>query len=142
MQNVNDIPEAELIDTLRGCISAHFAMQKGDKSTMDVYHVQRSSRASLPLDRMLSLLVGYPVSGPPFRVALRDILSNAEEITAILKVLATWVKAWGEEDERDLMRRAWKAAESEGKKVALPRLDMVSPAFIISTYPLVSCILF
>jgi hypothetical protein len=149
MQNVNDIPEAELIDTLRECISAHFTMRKGDGSTMDVDHVQRSSRTPLSLDRMVSLLVKYPVSGPPFRVALRDILSNAEEVTAVLEVLATWVKAWGEKgpsmrvdgetNEQDLMKRASKAAKSEGKEGGLPRLDLVSIAFISSH---VSCILF
>ncbi len=151
MQKVNDIPEPDLIDTLRDCISAHLAMRKGDGSTMDVDHVQRSSRTPLSLDRMVALLVGYPVSAPPFRVALRDILSNAEEITAVLKVLATWVKAWGEKgttiridgqiNERYLMKRASKVAKSEGNKRDLPRLDLVSFAFITSTYPLVSCTL-
>jgi len=144
MQSVNDIPEAELIDILRDCISAQVAMREGDGSTMDVDHAPRPSRTPLSLDRMLSLLVGYPVSGPPFRVALRDILSNAEAITAVLKVLATWVKAWGEKgamirvdgatNERDLMKRASKVAKSEGNEGGLPRLDLVSFAFITSTY--------
>ena len=143
MQKVNDIPEAELIDTLRDCILAHLAMRKGDGSTMDVDHVQRSSRTPLSLDRMVYLLVGYPVSAPPFRVALRDTLSNAGEITAVLKVLATWVKAWGEMgaiirvdiNERDQMKKASKVAKSEGNKGGLPRLDLVSFAFISSPLP-------
>lgn len=136
MQNVNDIPEAGLIDTLRDCISAHFAMRKGDGSTMDVDDVRRSSGTPLSLDRMVSLLVRYPVSSPPFRVALRDILSNAEEITAVLRVLARWVKAWGEKgamirvdgetNEQDLMKRASKVAKKEGNEGGLPRLDLVS----------------
>jgi hypothetical protein len=146
MQNVNDIPEADLIDILRDCILEHVATQKGDRSAMDVDHTQRSPRTPLSLDCMVSLLVRYPVSGPPFRVALRDILSNAEEITAVLKVLATWVKAWGEKgaiirvdgavNEQDLIKRASKVAKSEGNEGGLPRLDLVG-----STYPLVSCTL-
>lgn len=133
LQNANDIPEADLIDTLRCSISAHFATRKGDRSTIDVDHAPNTP---LALDRMVSLIVGYPVSGPPFRVALREVLSNAEEITAVLEVLATWVKAWGskgamihvddEISERDLMRRASKVAKNEGKQGGLPRLDLVS----------------
>ena len=144
MQKVNDIPEAELIDTLRECILAHLATRKGDGSIMDVDHVQRGSNTPLPLDRMVYLLVGYPVSAPPFRVALRDILSNAEEITAVLKVLATWVKACGEKgavirvdgesNELDQTKRASKVAKSEGNKGGLPRLDLVSFAFIHHLY--------
>ena len=136
LQNVNDIPEAELIDTLRDCILVHFAMRKGDGSTMDVDHAQRSLNTPLSLDRMVSLLVGYPVSGPPFRMALRETLSNAEEITAVLEVLATWVQAWGEKEavvpvndrvgEHGLMKRASKAAKRDGKERGLPRLDLVS----------------
>lgn len=149
MQNVHDIPEADLIDTLRDCISAHLAMQKEDGPTMDVDPVQQSSRTPLSLERMVSLLVGYPVSAPPFRVALRDILSNAEEITAVLKVLVTWVKAWGENgaiirtngetNERDLMKRG---SKSGGNKGALLPLDLVSFTFITCTYPLVSSTLY
>ena len=154
LQNVNDIPEAELIDALRDCILAHFAMRKGDKSTMNVDHAHRSPNTPLSLVRMVALLVGYPVSGPPFRVALREILSNAEEITAVLEVLSTWVQAWGEKgamihvddeiNERDLMRRASKAAKSEGNEGGLPRLDLVSFVFItfLCVHPLVSCTFF
>ena len=148
LRNVNDIPEAELIDTLRDCISAHFAMRRGDKSTMDADHAHRSPTTPLSLDRMVSLLVRYPVSGPPFRVALREILSKAEEIAAILEVLSTWVQAWGEKgamihvddeiNQRDLMRRVSKVAKSVGNEGGLPRLDLVS--FVIITvlciYPL------
>jgi hypothetical protein len=137
LRNVNDIPEAELIDTLRDCISAHVAEQKGDRPTMDVDRPQRSPNTPLSLDRMLSLLVRYPVSGPPFRLALREILSNAEEITVVLRVLATWVAAWGEEGamthvdnkiNTQGLTRASKGAESEGEEGCLPRLDLVRVA--------------
>ena len=152
-QNVNDIPEAELVDTLRGCILAHFVMRRGDEPTMDTDHTHRSPTMPLSLSSMVSLLVRYPVSGPPFRVALREILSKAEEITAVLEVLSTWVQAWGEKGamihiddgitERDLIRRVSKAAKSEGNEGGLPRLDLVCFVFITFScaHSLVSCTL-
>ncbi|KAF4619578.1 hypothetical protein D9613_004793 [Agrocybe pediades] len=99
-ENVLDISEAEIVDTLLTVVRRHrstksvaAAAPKADDA-MDVDTPAaagntNSSVTALPV--FLNLMATYPTSHGPLLLALRKYLKDAEDVTVILQVLDGWV---------------------------------------------------
>lgn len=129
MKTVIDIAEGEVMSLLHD--SAAAARQKtADENAMQV---DASADPSVPsLSSVLSLCVTYTMSAPALRLAIRQNLSDAAELTIVLLVLKEWIDAWCVEDVQLLPERTKKdlhgalvAVIEEKQKAALPPLEKV-----------------
>lgn len=107
IKTVRDIPEADLMSVLNASVVQHRRAQPGDEA------MQVDSGVPLP-SAVLSLCVSYAVSLPALRLALRQHLRDADELTYLLQILAGWLATWTAADvsllpSRDKGRRAWSA---------------------------------
>ncbi|TFY66636.1 hypothetical protein EVG20_g4452 [Dentipellis fragilis] len=95
LQNVIDIPEQEVISLLNTVVTIHRRDKNADANSMQVDSVP-SDCPSVPA--ILSLVVTYPTSSVPMRLAIRDRLSDAENIVGVLEVLEGWIATWSKQD--------------------------------------------
>lgn len=130
LKTVIDVPESDVISLLHS--SAVVARQmRSDDSAMQVDAAADSSIPPLP--SVLSLCTTYTISAPALRLAIRQHLSDAAELTVILHVLSEWIDAWCAEDVSLLPERTKKDLHGalvpileEKQKGALPPLVKVS----------------
>lgn len=103
METVSDLTEADVIAVLHQVAVAHLKSQKASPSDseamqVDVAAIQTQDTPSL-VDFLRSC-VSYNTSAPALRLALKKNLDDVEEALAVLQVLESWIRKWGEaEDE-------------------------------------------
>lgn len=129
LKTVIDVPETDVVSLLHS--SAAAARQKhADDSVMQI---DATADSSVPaLTSVLSLCTMYTMSAPALRLAIRQHLSDAAELTAILQMLNEWIDTWCAEDVALLPERTKKdlhgaliAVLEEKEKSALPPLEKV-----------------
>ena len=129
LKSVIDIPESEVMSLLHA--SAAVSRQTAaDENAMQVDAPGNSSIPTLPT--VLALCVTYSMSAPALRLAIRQKVPDAAELTAILQVLKEWIDAWCAEDVQLLPQRTKKdshgaliAAVDEKQKGSMPPLEKV-----------------
>lgn len=129
LKTVMDISEGDVMALLH--TSAAAARQR--KPDEDAMRVDAASDSSMPsLQSVLSLCVTYTMSAPALRLAIRQHLRDAAELTVILQVLNEWINTWCAEDVPLLPKRTKKDLHGalvpvleEKQKGALPPLDKV-----------------
>ena len=129
MKTVIDLSEAEVMSLLQASAAAT-QRRVTDESAMQIDAVADSSVPALPV--VLSLCVTYVMSAPALRLAIRQNISDAAELNAILQVLKGWIDAWCNEDVQLLPTRTKKdlhgaiiAVFEDKQKAALPPLEKV-----------------
>ena len=95
LKTVIDVPEDDVVLLLHA--SAAAARKKtSDDNAMQVDAPADSSIPALP--SVLALCVTYTMSAPALRLAIRQHISDAGELTLILQILKQWIDTWCEED--------------------------------------------
>ena len=129
LKTVMDIPESDVVGLLRTPITSS-QQKRTDDSAMQV---DVAVDASVPsLQTVLALCVTYTMSTPALRLAIRQHLPDAAELTIVLQALHEMVNAWCAEDVLLLPERTKKDPHGalvpvieEKQKGALPPLDKV-----------------
>ncbi|KZV76037.1 hypothetical protein PENSPDRAFT_646585 [Peniophora sp. CONT] len=86
LKTVIDIPESDFLAALRPVVVAHVKSSTGDDE------MQVDGSLSPPaLAPFLALVVAYPTSPAPLRLAIRRHLSAPENVVAVLEVLDGWL---------------------------------------------------
>ncbi|RDB20161.1 hypothetical protein Hypma_012958 [Hypsizygus marmoreus] len=97
LSNVLDLSEAEILDCLYSVVVKH--RQNDIASLNDADAMQVDTVSDLPsLPAFLSLCVTYSTSPPALRLAIRNSLKEAEDILAVLNVLADWITKWSKRE--------------------------------------------
>ncbi|EJD53658.1 hypothetical protein AURDEDRAFT_180088 [Auricularia subglabra TFB-10046 SS5] len=110
-KSVPDVPETELLRLLKVVMAG--PQKTKDKDAMDVdsgAHLGKMPQ----LPTFLSLCVSYPTSSQALRSAMREYLTQAEDIMTVLTVLDTWVGNWSGID--DIARLHIPHAEQDAKQ--------------------------
>ncbi|KAF9036808.1 hypothetical protein BJ165DRAFT_609969 [Panaeolus papilionaceus] len=92
-QNVNDLSENEIIETLQAVVSHHSPSNSNDEDTMQVDSVLPGSSVP-PLVTFLNILIHYPTSRVQLTQMVKKYLKEAADLTNILKVLDGWFVRW------------------------------------------------
>ncbi|KIP07738.1 hypothetical protein PHLGIDRAFT_127500 [Phlebiopsis gigantea 11061_1 CR5-6] len=130
LKTVMDIPEADVIGLLHTSISAP-RQKQADDNAMQVDATTPDTFVP-SLQTVLALCVTYTMSAPALRLAIRQHLPDAAELTVVLQALHEMVNAWCDEDVLLLPDRTKKDPHGalvpvieEKQKGALPPLDKV-----------------
>jgi hypothetical protein len=104
METVCDLTETDIISVLHRVTIAHLRRTKSTSSPdVDVMQVDPApiQAQDMPsLEEYLGRCVSYDVSASAPRLALRKNLGGVEKVSAVLQVLESWMRKWGEaEDE-------------------------------------------
>ncbi len=94
------------------------------------------------LSTVLQLVITYPTSAPALRLAIRQRIADADELTAILKILTRWVGERCNEEKTQLlpsevrkdMNGVLVPVLAEKPKGDLPSLDKVNPRFLTKEF--------
>lgn len=130
LKTVIDVPESDVVSLLHSSVVVARQMQSDDNAMQ----VDAATDSSIPpLSSVLSLCTTYTMTAPALRLAIRQQLSDAAELTAILQTLCEWIDAWCAEDITLLPERTKKdlhgalvPALEEKQKGALPPLEKAS----------------
>lgn len=68
----------------------------------------------------LAVCVNYPISFAPLRVAIKERLSDTEELIQVLETLDRWIEEWAEREQTQ------GGKGSEGETEDLPALEKVN----------------
>ncbi|GJE84877.1 hypothetical protein PsYK624_009530 [Phanerochaete sordida] len=129
LKTVIDVPESDVAVLLQSSAAAARRTQS-DENAMQV---DAAADSSVPaLSSVLALCTTYTMSAPALRLAIRQHLSDAAELTAVLQVLHQWINTWCAEDVALLPERTKKDLHGalvpvleQKQKGTLPPLDKV-----------------
>lgn len=138
METVRDLTEMDIIYVLHKVAIGHLKHSKfaspPDVDAMEVDPTSIQTRDTPSLEEYLGRCVSYDTSASLLRLALRKNLGDVEETLAVLQVLESWMRKWGEaEDELGVFTVC--SPSSKHGLTQLPELPKV-PASIgnIKTY--------
>ena len=126
METVRDLTEIDIISVLHKVTIAHLKHAKStepDAMLVDPSPAQTQDTPSL--GEYLGRCVSYDTTASGLRVALRRNLSEVEETVAILQVLESWMKKWGETEDTLGVFPASTDASKDGPTQQLPELSKV-----------------
>ena len=133
IDNVIDIPEADLILVLKLAVTSHRQRGSGDAMQVD------SPEGDMPsLFTLLASVVRCPTSPAAMRTAIHQRLSDAEDIVCVLEVIDKWLVTWSSQDASLLPSRVSKNSRGVFEPVAqssgidIPPLDKVSIPFCVT----------
>jgi len=86
---VLDLPETEIVDLLQSVVAQH--RQSATNSTDDAMQIDPVPSDLPSLPSFLSSCVSYATSPAPLRLAIRQHLSDAEDLACVLEILSGWV---------------------------------------------------
>ena len=139
METVCDLTETDIISTLRKITVAHLkhtgsvSSLDADAMQVDLSPVQTQGTPSL--EDYLAKCVPYDTTASGLRLALRKNLSDVEETVAILQVLESWMKKWGEAEDKLGVFAASTLSSKDGPTQSLPELSKVTASTVnIQTY--------
>jgi hypothetical protein len=97
LEHVLDIPESDVISTLKSVISHHrdgrTVSSSGDSMRVD------SGCVDIPaLPTFLSSCVGYTTSPAALRLAIHEHLRDGDDLICVLEVMEGWTSAWVSKD--------------------------------------------
>lgn len=93
---------------------------------MQVDHASVRTQDILSLEEFLGRCVSYDTSASALRLALRKNLSDAEEIVAVLQVLGSWMKKWGEAEDEVGVFAVYSSSSKDDPTRQLPEPSKVS----------------
>ena len=126
------------METLQTVVSRHRQTTAAARDAMDVDSPPSSGDAVPALPVFLHQVLNYPTSRGPLVIAFRTYMKEAEDMTAVLEVLNTWLLRRSKMDERllpskkDLRKTeqgVWVVAGRKGdkdKKEDIPSLEKVN----------------
>lgn len=116
---VSDLPESDILLPLPQIIRS----QNPTHSSSNAMEVDSSTDPGMPsLAVYLAACVRYTTSAAPLRLAVKEKLSDAEELMSVLEILNTWIEEWaGKEQIPDS-----KSKRPEDVKADTPSLENVS----------------
>lgn len=85
-----DLPEHDIIHLLHMVIKNQ---QDSDSSSMNINSEASDSKAIPKVADFLALCVRYPTTTQTLRVAMRQHLREAEEVTTLLEILCLWIES-------------------------------------------------
>ena len=130
METVCDLTETDIISTLHKIIVAHLK-HTGSASSLDADAMQvdlspAQTQDTPSLEDYLAKCVPYDTTASGLRLALRKNLSDVEETVAILQVLESWMKKWGEAEDKLGVFAASTLSSKDGPAQSLPELFKVT----------------
>ena len=130
METVHDLTETDIISVLHKVTIAHLERSKStsplDVDVMQVDHASVRTQDILSLEEFLGRCVSYDTSASALRLALRKNLSDAEEIVAVLQVLGSWMKKWGEAEDEVGVFAVYSSSSKDDPTRQLPEPSKVS----------------
>lgn len=90
-----DLKETDTLRTLLAVVKFH-RKRTGDPNAMAVDSPNPAQVSTLP--SFLATVVDYPASLVGWRNAIRQYLSDVEDLVSVLTVIDDWVAAWVEKD--------------------------------------------
>ncbi|KAF9644503.1 hypothetical protein BDM02DRAFT_3190540 [Thelephora ganbajun] len=130
METVRDLTESDIISVLHKVTIAHLKRTKStsspdvDAMQIDPSPVQTQDTPSL--EEFLGKCVSYDTSASSLRLALRKHLGEVEETVAALQVLESWMRKWGETEDKLGVFAAFSPASEGGSMWPLPELSKVA----------------
>ena len=125
METVRDLTEMDIISVLHKVVIAQLKRTKPtsslDTDAMEVDPPSTQTQDTPPLEEYLSRCVSYDTSASALRLALRKNLGEVEETVAVLQVLESWMRKWGE-NENKLGVFAASSVSNDGPAQPLPEL--------------------
>ena len=131
METVRDLTETDITSVLHKVTIAHLKRTKStaspDENTMQVDPLPAQIQDTPSLEEYLSRCVSYDTSASSLRLALRKNLSEVEETVAVLQVLESWMKRWGEAEDKLGVFAASSPSTKDGSTQPMPELSKVGP---------------
>ncbi|KDR84273.1 hypothetical protein GALMADRAFT_133615 [Galerina marginata CBS 339.88] len=137
-ESVIDLTESEIVECLRTVIISHRVAVADDAMQVDPPTPNAASTSTVvPLPTFLNLLTNYPTSHGPLLLALRKNMRDADDLTAMLRVLDGWITRKTKMDEhllpskKDLRKTeqgVWVVVGrkgDKGKKEEIPSLENI-----------------
>lgn len=135
MDTVRDLTETDIISVLHKVTTAHLKRTKhaspSDVDGMQVDPTPVQTQDTPPLEEYLGRCVSYDTSAPALRLALRKHLGDVEESVAVLQVLESWMRKWGEVEDELGVFAAYAPSSEDSPTQRLPEPSKV-PASVRS----------
>ena len=135
METVRDLIEMDIVSVLHKVVVAHLKRTKSISSkgtdAMEVDPPSTQTQDTPSLEEYLSRCVSYDTSAPALRLALRKNLGNVEETVAVLQVLESWMRKWGENEDKLGVFTASSPVSKDGSAQPLPGLLKVGRGVIV-----------
>jgi len=140
METVCDLTETDIISVLHKVTIAHLKHTKSTEAdAMQVDPSPAQIHDTLSLGEYLGKCVSYDTTASGLRLALRRNLSEVEEAVAILQMLESWMRKWGEAEDTLGVFTASSPSSGDGSTRGLPELSKVrAPNGDIETYLIIS----
>lgn len=128
METVCDLTETDIVSVLHKVTTARLKHTKPTLSDGDAMQVDPSpaqTQDTPSLEEYLARCVSYDATTSGLRLALRKNLSEVEEVVAVLRVLESWMKKWGEAEDKLGIFAAVSPPSKDGPVQQLPELPKV-----------------
>ena len=129
METVRDLTETDIISVLHKVVTAHLKRttftSSPDVDAMQVDSSPARTQDTPSLEEYLGKCVSYDASASGLRLALRKNLGGVEETVAVLQVLESWMRKWGEAEDKLGIFAVPPPASKDGPAQPLPELSKV-----------------
>ena len=129
MEAVPDLTETDIISVLHKVTLAHLNRAKStsspDTDEMQVEPAPVQTQGTSSLEEYLGRCVSYDTSASALRLALRKSLSDVAEVVAVLQVLESWMRKWGEAENELGVFVATSPVSEDGPTQQLPESSKV-----------------
>ena len=133
MEAVRDLTETDIISVLHKVTTAHLKRAtftpSSDADAMQVDSSSAQTQDTPSLEEYLGKCVSYDTSASGLRLALRKNLGEVEEAVAVLRVLESWMRKWGEAEDKLGVFAASSPSSKDRPAQPLPELSKVKPSF-------------
>jgi hypothetical protein len=131
METVRDLTETDIVSLLHK-VTAAYLKRATSTSSLDADAMQVDSSAQTQdtpsLEEYLGKCVSYDTSASGLRLALRKNLGDVEETVAVLQMLESWMRKWGEAEDKHGVFVVSSPASKDGPARSLPELSKVKPS--------------
>ena len=129
MVTVRDLTEIDIISVLHKVTTEHLkrtiSAPPSDADAMQVDSSSAQTQDTPSLEEYLGKCVSYDMSASGLRLALRKSLGEVEETVAVLQVLESWMRKWGENEDKLGVFTVSSPASNDGPAQPLPELSKV-----------------
>jgi len=130
MEAVRDLTETDIISVLHKVTIAHIKRTRSasspDADAMQVDPSPAQTRDMPLLEEYLGRCVSYDTSASGLRLALRKNLGEVEETVAVLQVLESWMRKWGEAEDELGVFAVPSSTSKDAPMQPLPELSKVT----------------
>jgi len=132
-ETVRDLTETDIISVLHKVTTAHLkrtsSTSSPDADAMQVDSSPARTQDAPSLEEYLGKCISYDMSASGLRQALRKSLGEVEETVAVLQVLESWMRKWGEVEDKLGVFAVSSPIPKDGPAQPLPELSKVK-AFV------------